>query len=80
VVAVLVAIQFIRPEPNHGVADTPRDITHAVQVPANVVQEGHMPLPPYLYTHDDAKVSPAQVRLIVDWVKSERGKLAVGGK
>ena len=143
VVAVLVAIQFIRPEPNSGAADTPRDITHVVQVPGNVmrvlktscydchsnrttypwysrinpvgwwldhhikegkaelnfsefaaydkkrqdhkleetaeeVQEGHMPLPPYLYAHADAKLTPAQAQLIVDWVKTERGKLAVG--
>lgn len=145
VVAVLVAIQFIRPEPNNGAADTPRDIAHVVRVPANVmqvlktscydchsnrttypwysrinpvgwwldhhikegkeelnfsefaaydkkrqdhkleetaeeVQEGHMPLPPYLYAHADAELTPAQVQLIIDWVKTERGKLVVSSQ
>ncbi len=145
VVAVVVAIQFIRLEPNNGAAETPRDIAHVVQVPGNVmqvlktscydchsnrttypwysrinpvgwwldhhikegkaelnfsefaaydkkrqdhkleetaeeVQEGHMPLPSYLYAHADAKLSPAQVQLIVDWVKTERGRLAVSAK
>ncbi len=48
---------------------------HKLEETAGEVQEGHMPLPPYLFTHEDAKLSPAQVRLIADWVKSERAGL-----
>ncbi|MGA0558922.1 heme-binding domain-containing protein [Larkinella sp. VNQ87] len=36
-VVILIALQFIRPDRNEGVADTPQDITHAVQVPASVM-------------------------------------------
>ncbi|SDL54090.1 Haem-binding domain-containing protein [Catalinimonas alkaloidigena] len=36
-VALLVLIQFIRPEANAGEENTPRDITHAVEVPDNVM-------------------------------------------
>jgi hypothetical protein len=34
--AILVLIQFVRPEKNSGVADTPNDITHAVAVSAEI--------------------------------------------
>ena len=37
VLIVLVIIQFIRPARNEGQADTPQDITHSVQVPAQVL-------------------------------------------
>lgn len=36
-VVVLVLIQFIRPEQNKGEAATPQDVTHAVQVPDDVM-------------------------------------------
>lgn len=36
VLILLVLIQFVRPARNEGQADTPQDITHSVQVPANV--------------------------------------------
>jgi hypothetical protein len=38
IVAVLVAIQFIRTAPNKGKADSPGDITHFVQVPGTMMQ------------------------------------------
>lgn len=37
VLIILVGIQFIRPARNEGQADTPQDITHSVQVPAQVL-------------------------------------------
>lgn len=37
VLILLVVIQFIRPARNEGQADTPQDITHSVQVPAQVL-------------------------------------------
>jgi hypothetical protein len=36
-IVVLVGIQFIRPEKNEGVAETPQDVTHFVKVPASVM-------------------------------------------
>ena len=35
-ISVLVVIQFIRPEKNNELADGPNDITHVVQVPADI--------------------------------------------
>jgi hypothetical protein len=138
---VLVGIQFIHPARNHGEAETPQDITHAVQVPAEIgnvlstscydchsnhtaypwysylnpvgwwlnghikdgkeelnfsefatydaermdhkleeiaeeVEEGHMPLPAYLWLHTDAKLSEAQIQSIVTWANTERQQFA----
>jgi hypothetical protein len=138
---VLVAMQFIHPARNQGEAETPQDITHAVQVPAEIkniissscydchsnhteypwysylnpvgwwlnghikdgkeelnfsefatydaermehkleeiaeeVEEGHMPLPAYLWLHTDAKLSEAQIQSIVTWANTERQQFA----
>ena len=140
-IIVLIAIQFIRPARNVGEAETPQDITHAVEVPADVknilktacydchsnhteypwytninpvgwwmnahikdgkdelnfsefatytakkmdhkleevaeeVEEGHMPIPPYVQMHEGAKLSEAQVQLLVSWVNEARQKFS----
>ena len=140
-IIVLIGIQFIHPAANQGEAETPQDITHAVQVPAEIkniisascydchsnhteypwysyvnpvgwwlnghindakeelnfsefatydgermdhkleeiaeeVEEGHMPLPAYLWLHTDAKLSEVQRQSIVDWANTERQKLS----
>jgi hypothetical protein len=33
------------------------------------VEEGEMPLPPYLITHSDAKLSETQTKELIDWFK-----------
>ena len=33
------------------------------------VEEGEMPLPPYLITHSDAKLSESQTKELLDWFK-----------
>ncbi|RRB02296.1 heme-binding domain-containing protein [Larkinella rosea] len=38
IAVLLIGIQFIRPDKNEGSADSPQDITHAVQVPEPVMQ------------------------------------------
>lgn len=35
---IFVAIQFIRPAQNKGQAETPQDVTHFVNVPADVMK------------------------------------------
>ena len=137
---IFIGIQFIRPAENSGQAATGQDITHYIQVPANIhnvlkascydchsnktnypwyskinpvglwlnhhinegkaevnfsdfsgydkkeldhkleeigeeVQEGHMPLPSYLWVHADAKLNPKQVEQVVGWVKNERQRI-----
>lgn len=38
------------------------------------VEEGEMPLPPYLITHSDAKLTKAQTTELLDWFKYLSGK------
>jgi hypothetical protein len=52
-------------------------IDHKLEEIAEEVEEGHMPLPSYLLIHTDAKLSKEQMKLIVDWAKSERQRLAL---
>lgn len=55
-------------------AYAPKKADHKLEEIAEEVQEGHMPISPYLFTHADAKLNPEQVKLIVDWVQAERQK------
>jgi hypothetical protein len=52
-------------------------LDHKLEETAEEVQEGHMPLPSYLWLHNDAKLNPQQIEQVVAWVKTERQKLAV---
>lgn len=54
-----------------------KKIDHKLEEMAEQIQEGHMPLPAYTWLHTDAKLSEQEVKLIVEWVKTERQKLAV---
>ncbi len=38
------------------------------------VQEGHMPLPSYLWIHDEAKLSPEIQETLATWFKSQMSK------
>ena len=40
---------------------------------AETVEEGEMPLPSYLITHGDAKLSAEQKKLIIDWAQKVSG-------
>jgi hypothetical protein len=42
------------------------------------VQAGVMPLPSYLLAHSEAKLSPEDKRIIGDWARNERQRLAGG--
>ena len=55
-------------------------LDHKLEEIAEEAQEGHMPLPIYTFLNTDAKLTEAQIRLLVDWVKTERQKLDVPGK
>jgi hypothetical protein len=55
-------------------------LDHKLEEIAEEAQEGHMPLPAYTFLHTDAQLTEAQIRLLVDWVKTERQKLNVPGK
>jgi hypothetical protein len=39
------------------------------------VEEGHMPLPSYLWVHSEAKLSEEQVNLLVSWFKEKEQEI-----
>jgi hypothetical protein len=54
-----------------------KKLDHKLEETLEEVQEGHMPLPAYLWLHDEAKLNQHQINQVVAWVKNERRKLAV---
>ena len=54
-----------------------KELDHKLEEVAEEVQEGHMPLPSYLWLHTDAKLTQQQVAQVLLWVKQERRKLNV---
>lgn len=49
---------------------------HKLEELAEEVEEGHMPLPSYTWTHGDAKLSKEQIEAVEAWVKTARMKYA----
>lgn len=49
---------------------------HKLEELAEEVEEGHMPLPSYTWTHSDAKLSKEQIEAVEEWVKMARVKYA----
>ncbi|MHA7843448.1 MAG: heme-binding domain-containing protein [Winogradskyella sp.] len=49
---------------------------HKLEELAEEVEEGHMPLPSYTWTHSDAKLSKEQIEAVEAWVKTARIKYA----
>lgn len=49
---------------------------HKLDELAEEVEEGHMPLPSYTWTHSDAKLTAEQIEAIEAWVKTARMKYA----
>ena len=49
---------------------------HKLEELAEEVEEGHMPLPSYTWTHSDAKLSKEQIDAVEAWVKMARVKYA----
>lgn len=47
---------------------------HKLEELAEEVEEGHMPLPSYTWTHSDAKLSPEQIEAVEKWVQMARLK------
>ncbi len=47
---------------------------HKLEELAEEVEEGHMPLPSYTWTHSDAKLSKEQIEAVEEWVKMARIK------
>ncbi len=43
------------------------------------LRQGKMPLKQYVLLHPEARLSDAERKLIVDWIKSERRRLVAGG-
>ena len=52
-----------------------KKIVHKLEETAEQVQEGHMPLPSYLWLHKEAKLNQQQVTEVVAWAKNERQRL-----
>lgn len=50
---------------------------HKLEEIIEEIEEGHMPIASYLWTHGDAKLSEAQIKGIDAWVKEARGFLAL---
>ncbi|WP_439152464.1 heme-binding domain-containing protein [Winogradskyella sp.] len=49
---------------------------HKLEELAEEVEEGHMPLPSYTWTHSEAKLTKEQIASIEAWVKTARLKYA----
>lgn len=49
---------------------------HKLEELAEEVEEGHMPLPSYTWTHGDAKLTKEQIEAVEAWVKTARIKYA----
>ena len=49
---------------------------HKLEELAEEVEERHMPLPSYTWTHSDAKLTDEQIEAVEEWVKTARIKYA----
>ncbi|KAB8153168.1 cytochrome C [Kordia sp. TARA_039_SRF] len=49
---------------------------HKLEEIVEEIEEGHMPIASYLWTHGDAKLSETQIQEITDWVQTARSVLA----
>ncbi|NRB59295.1 MAG: heme-binding domain-containing protein [Winogradskyella sp.] len=49
---------------------------HKLEELAEEVEEGHMPLPSYTWTHSDAKLTKEQIESVEKWVQTARIKYA----
>jgi hypothetical protein len=54
---------------------TPRRQAHKLEEMCDQVEEGEMPLPKYLYTHRDAKLSPADRTRLCEWANTLRAQI-----
>jgi hypothetical protein len=49
---------------------------HKLEELVELVENGEMPLPSYLWGHGDARLSPEQVETLVGWAEATRAELA----
>lgn len=54
---------------------TPKRARHKLEELVKEVQEGEMPLSSYLWIHQDAKLTPEEVRKITNWADSLRAAI-----
>ncbi|MCC6327251.1 MAG: heme-binding domain-containing protein [Acidobacteria bacterium] len=50
---------------------------HKLEEICEHIESGAMPLSSYLWVHGDAALTPDQSRMLCDWAKAERAKIAV---
>ncbi len=51
---------------------------HKLEEVIEEVEEGHMPISSYTWTHGDAVLTEAQIKELADWVTEARAVLAIG--
>ncbi|WP_286748118.1 heme-binding domain-containing protein [Roseivirga sp. UBA1976] len=49
---------------------------HKLEEMVEEVEEGHMPLPGYLWLHSDAKITEERLEMLKTWVEQERAKIS----
>ncbi len=68
---------------NHGKGDfnvskwndySPKQKDHKLEELVEEVEEKHMPLPSYTWTHGEADLTPEQIEAVVSWAKQVRMK------
>ncbi|WP_420322880.1 heme-binding domain-containing protein [Flagellimonas sp.] len=53
---------------------------HKLEELIEEVEEGEMPLNSYTWTHEDARLTEAQKKLLMDWAKQARSNYAIAGQ
>ena len=48
---------------------------HKLEELCELVEQGEMPLPPYLWMHGDAYLAAEDVRILCEWSTTERERL-----
>ena len=54
---------------------SPKKARHKLEEVGKSVTEGWMPLDSYLWIHHDAKLSPAEAKLVADWANGLRNQI-----
>ena len=60
---------------NEFTSYSPKKARHKLEEVSESVTEGWMPLDSYLWIHRDAKLSPAEVKLVADWANGLQSEI-----
>ena len=60
---------------NEFTSYSPKKARHKLEEVGKSVTEGWMPLDSYLWIHRDAKLSPAEVKLVADWANGLQSEI-----